>query len=45
MPESHPFMPLSDQVIYADYERHTAEAIYLLNGLSQGLRDKRLPER
>lgn len=45
VPDSHPLLPLYGENIYTDYERHTAEAIDLLNGLSQGLCDKRLPER
>lgn len=45
VPDSHPLLPLYGENIYTDYERYTAEAIDLLNVLSLGLSDKRLPER
>ncbi|TPV47556.1 hypothetical protein FJW01_03600 [Pantoea deleyi] len=45
VPDSHPLLPLYGENFHTDYERHTAEAIDLLNVLSQGLCDKKLPER
>lgn len=45
MTGSHPFLRPSDQNIYADYDRHTAEATELLEELYQSLSDRTLPER